>query len=34
MGHIALTVLPNYFNHLAQPDLDFPAVELTLQVAA
>ena len=29
-AHIALNTLSNYFNHLAQPDLDFPAVDLTL----
>ncbi|WIX80693.1 carboxymuconolactone decarboxylase family protein [Amycolatopsis carbonis] len=28
VGHIALNVLSNYANHLAQPDLDFPAIEL------
>ncbi|NUP47445.1 MAG: carboxymuconolactone decarboxylase family protein [Catenulispora sp.] len=25
VAHVALNVLSNYFNHLAQPDLDFPA---------
>jgi uncharacterized peroxidase-related enzyme len=24
VGHVALNVLANYFNHVAQPDLDFP----------
>jgi uncharacterized peroxidase-related enzyme len=27
VGHIALNVLSNYFNHVAEPDLDFPLVE-------
>ena len=27
VAHIALNLLSNYFNHLAEPDLDFPAVE-------
>jgi uncharacterized peroxidase-related enzyme len=27
VAHIALNVLSNYFNHLARPDLDFPAVD-------
>jgi AhpD family alkylhydroperoxidase len=26
VGHIALNVLSNFFNHVAQPDLDFPLV--------
>lgn len=26
VGHIALNTLSNYFNHLAQPELDFPEV--------
>lgn len=26
VGHVALNVLSNYFNHLAQPELDFPPV--------
>jgi uncharacterized peroxidase-related enzyme len=25
VAHVALNTLSNYFNHLAQPDLDFPA---------
>lgn len=25
VAHVALNVLSNYFNHLAKPDLDFPA---------
>lgn len=25
VAHVALNVLSNYFNHLAQPDLDFPS---------
>jgi uncharacterized peroxidase-related enzyme len=25
VAHVALNVLSNYFNHLARPDLDFPA---------
>ena len=25
VAHVALNVLSNYFNHLAQPELDFPA---------
>jgi uncharacterized peroxidase-related enzyme len=29
VGHVALNIFSNYFNHVAQPDLDFPAVELT-----
>ncbi|GAA3072670.1 hypothetical protein GCM10010464_40940 [Pseudonocardia yunnanensis] len=28
VGHIALNVFSNYANHLAQPELDFPAVDL------
>ncbi|WP_441250916.1 carboxymuconolactone decarboxylase family protein [Kitasatospora sp. McL0602] len=27
VGHVALNVLSNYFNHVAQPDLDFPLVD-------
>ncbi|MCX5211178.1 carboxymuconolactone decarboxylase family protein [Kitasatospora sp. NBC_00240] len=27
VAHIALNVLSNYFNHLAEPDLDFPLVD-------
>ncbi|MFI6920337.1 carboxymuconolactone decarboxylase family protein [Nonomuraea spiralis] len=27
VGHIALNTLSNYFNHLAQPELDFPEVQ-------
>ncbi|GAA2104763.1 carboxymuconolactone decarboxylase family protein [Kitasatospora saccharophila] len=27
VAHIALNVLSNYFNHVAQPDLDFPPVD-------
>ncbi|WP_043717732.1 carboxymuconolactone decarboxylase family protein [Nocardia asiatica] len=42
VGHIALNVLSNYFNHVAEPELDFPpaasrkgaAVELQWRVAA
>ncbi|WP_405883521.1 carboxymuconolactone decarboxylase family protein [Streptomyces sp. NBC_01136] len=30
VAHIALNVLSNYFNHLAQPELDFPAVDASL----
>ncbi|KAA2253948.1 carboxymuconolactone decarboxylase family protein [Solihabitans fulvus] len=30
IGHIALNVFSNYFNHLAQPDLDFPAVDVAV----
>jgi uncharacterized peroxidase-related enzyme len=30
MAHIALNVLSNYISHLAQPDLDFPAIALRL----
>ena len=26
VGHVALNVFSNYFNHVAQPELDFPAV--------
>ncbi|GAA2788438.1 carboxymuconolactone decarboxylase family protein [Kitasatospora sp. CM 4170] len=26
VAHVALNTLSNYFNHLAEPDLDFPAV--------
>lgn len=29
VGHIALNVLSNYFNHVAQPELDFPPAEPT-----
>lgn len=28
VGHVALNIFSNYFNHVAQPDLDFPPVEL------
>ena len=28
-GHIALNVLSNYFNHIARPELDFPAATPT-----
>ncbi|MER5639722.1 carboxymuconolactone decarboxylase family protein [Kitasatospora sp. NPDC002227] len=27
VAHVALNVLSNYFNHVAQPDLDFPLVD-------
>ncbi len=27
VGHVALNVLSNYFNHVAEPELDFPLVE-------
>ena len=27
VAHVALNALSNYFNHLAQPELDFPAVD-------
>lgn len=30
VGHIALNVLSNYFNHVAEPDLDFPLVDAHL----
>jgi len=26
VGHVALNILSNYFNHVARPELDFPAV--------
>ncbi|MFF3670216.1 carboxymuconolactone decarboxylase family protein [Microtetraspora malaysiensis] len=26
VAHVALNTLSNYFNHLAQPDLDFPEI--------
>ncbi|GAA2362171.1 hypothetical protein GCM10010404_15030 [Nonomuraea africana] len=26
VAHIALNTLSNYFNHVAEPDLDFPEV--------
>ncbi|WP_431966345.1 carboxymuconolactone decarboxylase family protein [Nocardia sp. bgisy134] len=29
VGHIALNVLSNYFNHVAKPELDFPAATPT-----
>ncbi|MEV6388246.1 carboxymuconolactone decarboxylase family protein [Nocardia xishanensis] len=29
VGHIALNVLSNYFNHVAKPELDFPAAAPT-----
>ncbi|WP_433213397.1 carboxymuconolactone decarboxylase family protein [Microtetraspora malaysiensis] len=28
VAHVALNTLSNYFNHLAQPDLDFPEVAI------
>ncbi len=27
VAHVALNTLSNYFNHLAEPDLDFPEVQ-------
>jgi AhpD family alkylhydroperoxidase len=27
-GHVALNVFSNYFNHIAKPELDFPAVAM------
>jgi uncharacterized peroxidase-related enzyme len=27
VGHVALNVLSNYFNHVAEPELDFPLVD-------
>ncbi|MFF3843151.1 carboxymuconolactone decarboxylase family protein [Streptomyces sp. NPDC001930] len=30
VGHVALNVLSNFFNHVAQPDLDFPLVPARL----
>ncbi|WP_030691359.1 carboxymuconolactone decarboxylase family protein [Streptomyces globisporus] len=30
VGHVALNVLSNFFNHVAQPDLDFPLVPAQL----
>jgi uncharacterized peroxidase-related enzyme len=27
VAHVALNVLSNYFNHLAEPELDFPLIE-------
>jgi uncharacterized peroxidase-related enzyme len=33
VAHIALNTLSNYFNHLAQPDLDFPEVTVELSVS-
>jgi len=29
VAHIALNTLANYYNHLAQPELDFPVVAMT-----
>ncbi|MFI9507718.1 carboxymuconolactone decarboxylase family protein [Nocardia sp. NPDC052566] len=29
VGHVALNILSNYFNHVAQPELDFPAAAPT-----
>lgn len=29
VGHIALNMFSNYFNHVAQPELDFPPVPMT-----
>ncbi|MCP2322643.1 putative peroxidase-related enzyme [Hamadaea flava] len=34
VAHVALNVLSNYFNHLAQPELDFPAAPALDSVAA
>jgi uncharacterized peroxidase-related enzyme len=34
LGHVALNVLSNYFNHLAEPELDFPRVEVALAANA
>jgi uncharacterized peroxidase-related enzyme len=33
VAHIALNTLSNYFNHLAEPELDFPEVALVLPVS-
>jgi uncharacterized peroxidase-related enzyme len=30
VAHIALNTLSNYFNHLAEPELDFPEVDIAL----
>ena len=29
IAHVALNVFSNYFNHVAEPVLDFPAAEIT-----
>ena len=34
VGHVALNVLTNYFNLVAQPDIDFPEVGPTMREAA
>lgn len=34
VAHVALNVLSNYFNHLAQPELDFPAAPALDSAAA
>lgn len=34
VGHAALNVLTNYFNLVAQPDIDFPKVRPTIREAA
>ena len=28
VAHVALNVFSNYFNHVAQPELDFPPIEI------
>ena len=28
VAHVALNIFSNYFNHVAQPDLDFPRIEV------
>ncbi|MFE6922705.1 carboxymuconolactone decarboxylase family protein [Nocardia sp. NPDC057663] len=34
VGHVALNVLSNYFNHVARPELDFPLVPSTTKESA
>ncbi|MFD6390345.1 carboxymuconolactone decarboxylase family protein [Nocardia sp. NPDC060259] len=34
VGHVALNVLSNYFNHVARPELDFPLVPTPAKEAA
>lgn len=34
VGHVALNVLSNYFNHVARPELDFPRTDAALSASA
>ncbi len=34
IGHVSLNIFTNYFNNVAQTDIDFPKVDLKLETAA